>query len=49
MTVKPKDEQGERIAEAWKNLQDAALESGEMYSLEDFEEVFEDRDPFEFI
>lgn len=39
------DEQGTRIkenlAEYWKNL--------EYLVLEDFEEVFEDRDPFEFL
>ncbi len=39
------DEQGERISEAladfWKNP--------EGYSLFDFEDIFEDRDPFEFL
>ena len=49
MTVKVKDEQGERIREAWANLQTQAEETGEMYSLQDFEDVFEDRDPFEFL
>ena len=39
------DEQGERIKEAvrdfWKNPQE--------YSYTDFEDMFEDRDPFEFL
>ena len=47
--AKVKDEQGERIRQAWADLQTQAEETGEMYSLQDFEDVFEDRDPFEFL
>lgn len=45
VTPKTEDEQGDRIRESWaearENLQD--------YSLSDLEDIFEDRDPFEFI
>ena len=39
------DEQGERIKEAVKDYHENPLE----YSYQDFEEMFEDRDPFEFL
>ena len=39
------DEQGERIKEAVKDYYNRQ----EPISLEDFEEMFEDRDPFEFL
>jgi hypothetical protein len=48
MTVSA-DEQGERIKENYSALIEDAEESGIPISLEEFEEVFEDRDPFEFI
>lgn len=38
-----KDEQAERIQENWKDAQSRPI------SLEEFEEIFEDRDPFEFL
>ena len=47
--MKVKDEQAERIKESLKALQDDAEETGVMYSLQEFEDVFEDRDPFEFL
>lgn len=37
------DEQGERIRENWEAAQN------EHMTLADFEEIFEDRDPFEFL
>ena len=44
--AQPHDEQSERITEAW-NL---ALENGlENYSLWELEEIFEDRDPAEWL
>ena len=39
------DEQGERIKETVKDYHKNPQE----YSFEDFEEMFEDRDPFEFL
>jgi len=39
------DEQGERIKEAVKDYYENPLE----YSYWDLEEMFEDRDPFEFL
>lgn len=39
------DEQGERIKETVKDYHENPLE----YSYQDFEEMFEDRDPFEFL
>lgn len=39
------DEQGDRIREALAEYN----ESPEGYSYFDFEEIFEDRDPFEFL
>ena len=47
--MKVRDEQAERIKESLKALQDDAAETGVMYSLQEFEDVCEDRDPFEFI
>lgn len=47
--MKVRDEQAERIKESLKALQDDAAETGVMYSLQEFEDVFEDRDPFEFL
>jgi hypothetical protein len=44
--MRPFDEQGERIRENWE----AALEDGlENYSLFELEDLFEDRDPAEFL
>lgn len=37
------DEQGERIRERWSEAQDEPM------TLEEFEDIFEDRDPFEFL
>ncbi len=37
------DEQGARIAELWNESKETEL------SLEEFEDIFEDRDPFEFL
>jgi uncharacterized protein YnzC (UPF0291/DUF896 family) len=37
------DEQGARIAELWNESKEEEL------TLEEFEEIFEDRDPFEFL
>ena len=45
MNKQVKDEQGERIAAAWA----AVMESQYIPSLDEFEDIFEDRDPFEFI
>lgn len=39
------DEQADRIRE---NLEEF-YETPELYSLQDWEDIFEDRDPFEFI
>tara|TARA_R110000822_G_scaffold839_6_gene3693 strand:+ start:75 stop:263 length:189 start_codon:yes stop_codon:yes gene_type:complete len=39
------DEQGERIKEAVKEY----WENQELVSLQEFEDMFEDRDPFEFL
>jgi hypothetical protein len=39
------DEQADRISEAWNEY----LENPEGYSYQDIEDIFEDRDPFEFI
>jgi hypothetical protein len=39
------DEQGERIKENVKEYE----QSQELISLQDFEDMFEDRDPFEFM
>ena len=39
------DEQGERIRENVKEY----YENPEDYSYQDFEDMFEDRDPFEFL
>ena len=39
------DEQGDRIREGLADF----LEAPEEYSLFDFEDIFEDRDPFEFL
>lgn len=43
------DEQGDRIRENYKLLLEDAEESGHIITLDEFEQVFEDRDPFEFI
>ena len=40
-----KDEQAEEIIEALNRY----YENPEEYSLEDWEEIFQDRDPFEFM
>jgi hypothetical protein len=48
-TIVSADEQGERIKENYSALMEDAEESGIPISLAEFEEVFEDRDPFEFI
>lgn len=45
LTEKPVDEQGDRIREAVADWE----ESGETYSYQDWEDMFEDRDPFEFL
>ncbi len=45
MQITSNDEQGERIKETVKDYHENPLE----YSFEDFEEMFEDRDPFEFL
>ncbi len=37
------DEQGERIKERWAEAQN------ELMTLDEFEDIFEDRDPFEFL
>lgn len=37
------DEQGDRIREAWAEAQN------EFLTLSEFEDIFEDRDPFEFL
>jgi predicted dehydrogenase len=42
---KPVDEQAERIKEAVKDYQ----ENPGDYTFRDWEEMFEDRDPFEFL
>lgn len=42
------DEQTERIRENLKLLQDKSEETG-IYSFQEFEDIFEDRDPFEFL
>jgi hypothetical protein len=42
---KPVDEQGDRIREAVADWE----ESGETYSYQEWEDMFEDRDPFEFL
>ena len=42
---KPVDEQAERIREAVKDYKANPQE----YTFTDFEEMFEDRDPFEFL
>ena len=39
------DEQGQEIQEAWNEY----LANPEGYSLQDMEDIFQDRDPFEFI
>ena len=39
------DEQGERIKEAVKDYWENPMD----YTFSDFEEMFEDRDPFEFM
>jgi hypothetical protein len=39
------DEQAEEIREAWAEY----LENPEGYTLQDMEEIFQDRDPFEFL
>jgi len=44
-----KDEQAERITENYTLMVQEAAETGVMYTYQDFEDVFEDRDPFEFI
>ena len=45
MTSQGEQEQNERIYENLKEYQQAP----ESYSLADWEEIFEDRDPFEFL
>jgi hypothetical protein len=45
MNEPTKDEQGERIKEAVSDY----YENPQEYSYWDFEEMFEDRDPFEFL
>lgn len=44
-----KSEQDERIIENYRLLMEEAQESGVFPSLEDFEDVFEDRDITEFL
>lgn len=39
------DEQAERIKESVKDY----YENPQEYTLQDFEDIFEDRDPFEFL
>jgi hypothetical protein len=39
------DEQAEEIREAWNDY----LANPEGYSFQDIEDIFQDRDPFEFI
>ena len=39
------DEQAQEIREAWAEY----LKNPEDYTLADFEEIFQDRDPFEFL
>lgn len=43
------DEQAERIKENYALMMQEAEESGTFPSLDEFEQVFEDRDPFEFL
>jgi len=43
------DEQGQRIAENYKYLMQEWEEDGIAPSFSEWEEIFEDRDPFEFI
>jgi len=43
------DEQGQRIAENYKYLMQDWEETGISPSFSEWEETFEDRDPFEFI
>ena len=43
------DEQGERIVANYSALVEEAEETGSPISMAEFEGVFEDRDPFEFI
>jgi hypothetical protein len=40
-----KDEQAEEIREALLHF----YENPELYSMQDFEDIFQDRDPFEFL
>jgi hypothetical protein len=51
MTKKPweGDEQGERIADAYDDLMKFHKEQGTTPLLSEWEDVFEDRDPFEFL
>ena len=44
-----KSEQDERITENYRLLMEEAQESGVFPSLMDFEDIFEDRDPTEFM
>jgi hypothetical protein len=48
-TIASADEQGERIMANYSALTTEAEETGIPISFAEFEEVFEDRDPFEFI
>lgn len=43
--TEPADEQGDRIRDAVADWE----ESGEVYSYQEWEDMFEDRDPFEFL
>lgn len=45
VTPVSEDEQGDRIREAYNEYK----ENPEEYSMSDIEDIFEDRDPFEFI
>ena len=42
------DEQGERIAEEWNEVQ-SLMAKGESFSVFELMDIFEDRDPFEFL
>jgi|APCry1669189534_1035231.scaffolds.fasta_scaffold266724_2 hypothetical protein len=43
------DEQTKRILDNYKQLQEEAEETGIPFTFDEWEEVFEDRDPFEFL
>jgi len=43
------DEQGERIAEAYSDMMQYHQENKTLPLLSEWEDVFEDRDPFEFL